>query len=105
MNTPLPANETPTPASRLRAPSSAFWMLLACPFLLGFGTFVTVAMQPFVNTVSARGDAVLMAWAGAILLCLGVTFLIAGLVILGVRSLVQQQLDLLRGARAGHHDA
>lgn len=80
-------------------------MLLAAPFLVGFGAFVTVAMQPIVNTVSAKGDAVLMAWVGAILLCLGVTFLIAGLVILGVRSLMQQQMELLRGPRAEHQDA
>lgn len=105
MNPTVPANETPLPASRLRTPISAFWMLLATPFLVGFGTFITVAMQPFVNTVSAKGDAVLMTWVGAILLCVGVSFFIVGLVLLGIRSLMQQQMELLRGARAEHHDA
>src|SRR5690606_14877545 len=105
MNPTVPANETPLPASRLRTPISAFWMLLATPFLVGFGPFITVAMQPFVNTVSAKGDAVLMTWVGAILLCVGVSFLIGGLVLLGIRSLMQQQMEFLRGARAEHHDA
>lgn len=73
-------------------------MLLSAPLLLAFGAFITVAMQPFVNTRSAEGDAVLMAWAGAILLCLGVAFLTAGLTIVGVRSILQHQLDGLRGA-------
>ncbi|HEX7352744.1 hypothetical protein [Brachybacterium sp.] len=98
MNTAPPVHESPTPAFRLDAPGSVVWMLLASPFLLAVGTFVTVAMLPFVNTVTAKGDAVLMAWAGAILLCLGLTFLVAGLVILGVRSLMQQQMEMLRGA-------
>jgi len=51
-------HETPTPAFRLDAPGSVFWMLLASPFLLAVGTFATVAMLPFVNTVAAKGDAV-----------------------------------------------
>lgn len=80
-------------------------MLLASPFLVGFGAFITVAMQPFVNTVSAKGDAVLMAWVGAILLCVGVSFFIVGLVLLGIRSPMQQQMELLRGVLGEHHDA
>lgn len=40
-----------------------------------------------------------MAWLGAIMLCLGVVFLIAGIVLVGVRSIMQQQTELLRGAQ------
>lgn len=81
-----------TPA-RPRVPTPAVWMLVSAPFLLAVGAFITVAMQPFVTVVSAEGDAVLMAWVGVILLCLGVVFLTAGSVLVGVRSMLRQQTD------------
>lgn len=97
--TDLPSvSEPAAPTARIHTLGGAAWMLVAAPFLIAAGAFVTVAMQPFVNTVSAKGDAVLMAWVGAVLLCLGVACLIAGLTLLGVRSIVQQQTELLRGA-------
>lgn len=66
-------------------------MLWFAPFLLAIGAFITVAMQPFVSDGRVEGDALLMAWAGVIVLCMGLAFLIAGLTVLGVRSLLQQQ--------------
>lgn len=69
-------------------PSGVFWMLFSAPVLLAFGAFITVAMQPFVNVRQAEGDAILMAWVGLILLCLGVTFLIAGIALVGVRAML-----------------
>lgn len=98
-NVPSPS-DTVAPAARLSAPRGVLWMLLSAPFLIAVGAFITVAMQPFVTVVSAKGDAVLMAWLGAILLCLGLAFLIAGVVLVGVRSIMQQQTELLRGARS-----
>lgn len=44
-----------------------------------------------------------MAWLGAILLRLGVAFLIAGIALVGVRSLMQQQTELLRAAQPEPH--
>jgi len=87
------------PAARLQTSSGVLWMLFLAPFLLAIGAFITVAMLPFVTDLPAKGDAVLMAWVGAILLCLGITFLIAGIVLVGVRSLLQRQAELLRTAQ------
>lgn len=78
-------------------------MFVSAPFLIALGAFITVAMQPFVVVRSAEGEAVLMAWAGAILLCLGLVFLVGGIVLVGVRSMLQRQTELLRGARPGRH--
>ncbi|RKW71539.1 hypothetical protein DWQ67_01445 [Galactobacter caseinivorans] len=78
-------------------------MLFFAPFLIAAGAFITVAMRPYVTEISAEGDAMLMAWFGAILLCLGVAFLIAGLALVGVRSLMQQQTELLRRAQPERH--
>lgn len=71
-------------------------MLFLAPILIGVGAFITVAMQPFVSERLAAGDAVLMAWIGAVILCLGLVFLAAGITLVGIRSLLLQQLDLLR---------
>lgn len=102
--TNLPSlSDTVAPAARLRAPRGVLWMLFSAPFLIAVGAFITVAMQPFVTVRSAEGDAVLMAWVGAILLCLGVAFLIAGIALVGVRSIMQQQTELLRGAQPERH--
>lgn len=88
------------PVARLRAARGVVWMFFSAPFLITIGAFITVAMQPFVAVVSAEGSAVLMAWFGAILLCVGVAFLIAGIVLVGVRSIMQHQtMLLLRGAQ------
>lgn len=105
MTTMAPVSESAAPDARLRMPGAVFWMFLTAPILIGFGAFVTVAMQPFVNSVSMKGDALVMTIVGLILLCLGVAFLMAALVLVGVRSIAQQQTDLLREARAEHRGA
>lgn len=78
-------------------------MLFSSPFLIALGAFITVAMQPFVIVVSAEAEAVLMAWFGAILLCLGIAFLIAGTALVGVRSMLRQQTEVLRGGQPERH--
>ena len=99
-NLPSPGDAVVLPA-RLVTPTGVIWMLFSAPFLLAMGAFITVAMLPFVNVVSAEGNAVLMAWLGVIMLCLGVAFLVAGIALVGFRSILQQQTELLRSAQPG----
>lgn len=99
---PQGGTETQAPPL-LRAPGGVLWMLFSAPFLIAAGAFITVAMQPFVIVVSAEGEAVFMGWLGVVLLCLGVAFLIAGVALVGVRSLLQQQTQLLRSGTPARH--
>lgn len=92
-------NYSAAPNNRVRAPGAVVWMFVGSPLLIAIGAFITVAMQPFVTVRAAAGDAVLVAWIGVILLCLGLAFLIAAIVLVGVRSMLRQQTQLLRGAQ------
>lgn len=95
--------DTAIPGIRLHAPGGVFWMFVSAPFMIALGAFITVAMQPYVTVKMAEREAVLMAWVGSILLCLGLVLLVSAIVLVGVRSILQQQTELLRGAPPERH--
>ncbi len=96
MTQPAAADQQPDGPTSLRLPRGISGLLLFAPFMIAAGAFITIAMRPFTTTVGGRsGDAILMAWVGMVLLCLGAVFLTVGLVAVSVRSMLRRQTDLL----------
>ena len=79
----------------MRLPGVATALLTIAPVLLFFGAVHFMATGPRGYLDNAQNQAVV----GLVIFGVGVGFLLAGLVLVGVRAIAQQQLDLLRGER------
>ena len=84
----------PTSPSRIHLPTFAAWLMGSSPFLLLFGGFLAQ-----VNADRDVDWAIFQTMLGTAIFWIGVTALMSGLVLVGVRSIAQQQLDLLRAER------
>ena len=90
----------------MRLPGVATALLVISPVFLFFGGVHFMATGPRGYFENAQNQAVV----GLVIFGVGVGFLLAGLVLVGVRTIAQQQLDLLRsmmrlsGARALEQD-
>lgn len=98
----VPADRTPSAAEvagpsspRVRLPGVATALLVVSPVFLFFGGVHFMATGPRGYFDNAQNQAVV----GLVIFGLGVGFLLAGLVLVGVRAIAQHQLDLLRGER------
>lgn len=80
---------------RVRLPGLATALFVIAPVFLFFGGVHFMATGPRGYFDNAQNQAVV----GLVIFGLGVGFLLAGLVLVGVRTIAQQQLDLLRGER------
>lgn len=104
MTTPSAAHDDRTPSGaevavesspRVRLPGVATALLTIAPVFLFFGAVHFMATGPRGYLDNAQNQAVM----GLVIFGVGVGFLLAGLVLVGVRAIAQQQLDLLRGER------
>jgi len=84
--------------ARLSIPGAVIWLFIIGPFLMAFGSFVTIAMRPYTADYTSKTDAIQMAWVGLFLLALGAIFLLSGIVVTAVRSLIVRQTELLLAA-------
>jgi len=92
---PTPQGTSAEQTPRLQTPGAIFWLFFISPIFIALGAFIVVAMHRFVTNPPVEGDAIAMTWAGVVMLTLGAVFLVAGIVVVSVRSLLQQQAELL----------
>jgi len=92
-NSPRPAS--PPDAPLIRVPGSVAGYFIAGPFFVALGSvFAGVEVN----------DPLVPHLIGAILLAFGFAFVAAALVLVGVRQIAQQQVDLLARADRDRHD-
>lgn len=88
-NPPIPDTSEPT-ATRLRLPGVASVFFTVSPFLLLFGGFLGQ-----VNASVTASYGVFQTQLGSAIFLVGLAFLMTAIVLVGVRAIAQQQLDIL----------
>jgi hypothetical protein len=88
-NPPVPENSEPA-TTRLRLPGVASVFFTVSPFMLLFGGFLGQ-----VNASRTQDWAVFQTQLGSAIFLLAIAFLMTATVLVGVRAIAQQQVDIL----------
>ena len=86
----------------IRTPGGVAALFVAALLLMVTGGVLTLVQSELMARPEPKDFAVFQTWLGTVLFHIGLAFLAAGLVIVGVRAMLQQQTEALRAHR---HDS
>ena len=91
-------SQTPEPPY-IRTPGGVAALFIAALLLMVMGGFLTLVQSELMARPEPKDFAVFQTWLGTVLFHIGLAFLAAGLVIVGVRAMLQQQVEALLAHR------
>ncbi|OJU40821.1 MAG: hypothetical protein BGN97_16685 [Microbacterium sp. 69-10] len=83
----------------IRTPGGAAILLVSALLLMLVGGFLTLVQSELMARPEPKDFAIFQTWLGTTLFQIGLAFLVAGLVIVGVRAMLQQQTEAMLARR------